>query len=257
MIYQLYPIPLCDVNLPVYYMVKSYYYRSLMYKSEDNLEEEWKRLRLDCMRYDFLLFPSVDDSQEYDADTLTREVIILKESNIRIPSKNPKPQYTEEDPEEDIGIYGIDFSQYYGDDVEYELHEYHYYIDTDRKTGKFFLVKEYDLFPYQRDDVEHEYDTLLVRSINKLLPVVKEARLGQGQWEERLEITRSMVQARSNALHILHNGGLYDIRALEFLLSHSTIPVADWRPLLDEYTKYLKLYAMHDARRNLLFASAR
>ena len=76
MIYQLYPIPLCDVNLPVYYMVKSYYYRSLMYKSEDNLEEEWKRLRLDCMRYDFLLFPSVDDSQEYDADTLTREVIM-------------------------------------------------------------------------------------------------------------------------------------------------------------------------------------
>lgn len=242
MIYQLYPIPLCDVNLPVYYMVKSYYYKSLMYKSEDNLEEEWQRLRVDLIRNEYLLFPSVDDSQEYDADTLTREVIILRDRSKVITHYNP--EYTEDDPEDNI--YGIEF---YVQDVEYEPHETHYYIDTDRETGKLCLVEQSDLFAFHRDYVTHEYGSLLFRSINKLLPVVKEARLGQGQWEERLKTTRSMVLSNANALHILHNGGLYDIRALEFLLSHSTLSVADWRPLLDEYTKYLKLFAMHDAKR--------
>lgn len=242
MIYQLYPIPLCDVNLPVYYMVKSYYYKSLMYKSEDNLEEEWQRLRVDLIRNEYLLFPSVDDSQEYDADTLTREVIILRDRSKVITHYNP--EYTEDDPEDNI--YGIEF---YVQDVEYEPHETHYYIDTDRETGKLCLVEQSDLFAFHRDYVTHEYGSLLFRSINKLLPVVQEARLGQGQWEERLKTTRSMVLSNANALHILHNGGLYDIRALEFLLSHSTLSVADWRPLLDEYTKYLKLFAMHDAKR--------
>lgn len=242
MIYQLYPIPLCDVNLPVYYMVKSYYYKSLMYKSEDNLEEEWQRLRVDLIRNEYLLFPSVDDSQEYDADTLTREVIILRDRSKVITHYNP--EYTEDDPEDNI--YGIEF---YVQDVEYEPHETHYYIDTDRETGKLCLVEQSDLFAFHRDYVTHEYGSLLFRSINKLLPVVQEARLGQGQWEERLKTTRSMVLSNANALHILHNGGLYDIRALEFLLSHSTLSVADWRPLLDEYTKYLKLFAMHDAIR--------
>jgi len=242
MIYQLYPIPLCDVNLPVYYMVKSYFFARVLDKSEDNLEEEWQRLRVNCIRNEYLLFPSADDSQEYDADTLTREVIILKDRSKVI--KHFSPEYYEDDPEDNI--YGIDF---YVQDVEYEPHETHYYIDTDRETGKLCLVEQSDLFAFHHDYVTHKYDTLLFHSINKLLAVVQEAHLGQGQWEERLKTTRSMVLANANALHTLHNGGLYDIRTLEFQLSHSTISVADWRPLLDEYTKYLKLFAMHDAIR--------
>ena len=219
MIYQLYPIPLCDVNLPVYYMVKSYFYSRTLEKTADNLEEEWQRLKVNHTSFpDYLLFPSADHHQEYDADTLSREVIILKDRSKKIPREDPKPY----NPDDDIGIYGIDFSQYEPENVDIEPHETHYYIDT----GK-----------------------LLIQSINKLLPVVQEARLGQGQWEERLKTTRSMVKARANALHILHNGGLYDIHSLEHLLSHSIISVADWRPLLDEYTKNLKILAMNEATR--------
>lgn len=253
--YQLYPIPLCDVNLPVYYMVKSYFYGRALNKSADNLETEWQSLQVNCTRYDYLLFPSADDSQAYDADTLMREVIILKDRHKIIPRKNPKPRDTNYDPDASIGIYGIDFSQYEDDEDEYALndiepHETHYYIDTDPITGKLCLVEQSDLFIFRRDGITHEYDTLLKRSINKLFPVVQEARLGQGQWEQRLKTTLSMVQPRANALHILHNGGLYDIHTLEQQLSHSTISSTIWRPLLDEYTKHLKLFAMHDATRS-------
>lgn len=251
--YQLYPIPICDVNLPMYYMVKSYYYGRALNKSADNLETEWQRLQVKCSRYDHLLFPSADDSQAYDADTLMHEVIILKDRHKIIPRKNPKPRDTNYAPDDDIGIYGIDFSQYEEDEYErneIEPHETHYYIETDPITGKLCLVEQSDLFTFRHDDVTHEYATLLKRSINQLLPVVQEARLAQGQWEQRLQTTLSMVQARANALHILHNGGLYDIRTLVHQLSHSTVSAALWHPLLDEYTKHLKLFAMHDATRS-------
>ena len=246
MIYQLYPIPLCDVNLPVYYMVKSYFYSRTLEKTADNLEEEWQRLKVNRTSCpDYLLFPSADHHQEYDADTLSREVIILKDRSKKIPREDTKPY----NPDDDIGIYGIDFSQYEPENVDIEPHETHYYIDTDPTTGKLRLVERSDLFAFHNFWPTHEHGKLLIQSINKLLPVVQEARLGQGQWEERLKTTRSMVKARANALHILHNGGLYDRHSLEHLLSHSIISVADWRPFLDEYTKNLKILAMNEACR--------
>lgn len=259
--YQLFPIPIGDINRPVYYMVKSLVYGCAGHAPADNsdLEAEWFRLKVNTWIRDYLVFPSEDSSQRYDSDTLQQEVIILRDctkrqrESITPESTSSTPEDTEDWDDPDIGIFGIDFSQYDTDEYEevkyiVEPHEEHYYIDVSPDTGDYRLVKKTDTFDFQPDPQFPANTPQLIEAIDQLLPVLQETAPTTSRWAERLATTRDMLNALANELHILHNGGLYDWHVLERLLSEANDDIFYWHPLLSEYVRQLKRFAMYAVR---------
>ena len=240
--YELYPIPLSDINRPVYYMLKSFLEHKIGSIPPDMLEEEWTKLKVDATFGHHLLFPSEDFSQPYDSDTLKREVIIIRNCSITRQYVNGELQEKpyewddEYDDEEDLKV-----------ETQYEPHEEHFYIDIDPDTGKYRLVKKSDTFVFNPTPFFHYNAEQLIQSIDNLLSVVKRARLTTGNWEQRLNTTRLMVGARVNELHILHNGGLFDYNLLGCLLDNSSLYKQQWLPRFNEYVSQLKVFAMFAA----------
>ena len=168
--YELYPIPLSDINRPVYYMLKSFLVHKIGSIPPDMLEEEWTRLKVDATFGHHLLFPSEDFSQPYDSDTLKREVIIVRNCSIIHQYVNGELQERpyewddEYDDDENLKV-----------ETSYEPHEEHYYIDIDPDTGRYRLVKKSDAFVFNPTPFYHYNAEQLMQSIDNLLSVVKRA----------------------------------------------------------------------------------
>lgn len=237
--YKLYPIPLCDVNRPVYYMMKSYFAHKVGCMPTDNLEVEWESVKVEAGAGWLLSFPAVDFSQPYDVDTLRQEVIILHDRSV-------VRQHV------DGQQYGAAWAWDDDDDApevktEMESHEDHYYIDVDADTGRYCLEKQSDRFVCNNLRFRRCNAPQMMQAIDRLLPLVREAALKKGEWQERLQVTRSMLGERVNELHILHNGGLYDYHVLEQLLSESGLDGGRWHEPFRDYVAQLKEFAMYAA----------
>ena len=74
--YILHPIPLSDINRPIYYMVRSFFLHLVGGLPHDDLYEEWEGVKVEATFGDYLVFPSADLSVSYDRETLKREVIM-------------------------------------------------------------------------------------------------------------------------------------------------------------------------------------
>ena len=247
--YKLYPIPLADINRPVYYMVKSY----MMHKISadvptDELEEEWCRLKVDTKYGDYLVFPSEDLSQQYDSETLQHEVVIIKNHSVTRTYVNGvlQEEPVRNDPFDDL----FDDDDEEPDKIEtvFEPHETHYYIDIDPDTHEYRLQTASDAFPIEPAPWVINNTDALRQAINTLLPVIHEAHLSEGMWEERLQTTAEMIDARVNELHILHNGGLYDNHVLGNLLRRSSLSGSRWKQPFCNYVSQLKIFTMHTAK---------
>ena len=204
--YKLYSIPLCDINRPIYYMMKSFLVHKIGSMPADNLEEEWSHLKVEASVGYRISFPTVDLSQPYDSETMEREVIIFRER---------------------------------------EKHVDHYYIDVDPATCQYRLVEETDRFSYIPTRFYLYNVKQMMQAIDNLLPLLKEAQLKEGEWLERLQTTRAMLKGRVNELHILHNGGLYDYHVLGQLLSKSNLCGERWYKPFSDYVSQLKVFAMY------------
>ena len=261
--YKLYPIPLKDINRPVYYMVKTALGQKFKILPEGSLQEEWLQLHEDIGKGD-LVFPSADYTQTYDSKTLKLEVIIVTSQSEsfsyitvdgkRIPYK-PVPKVKKEEEYESpfySGWVGYDdddeeIEEEPGPKVEWETvyHETHYSIGVNPKTGRYQVVTSTDDFTYYPPYPRPRYNwEEVVEAIDRLLPVVAGAYLSRGKWAERLEVTRNMLVEKANELHILHNGGLYDNHVLARLLADSVLQPDVWQPLFKEYVESLKRFAM-------------
>ncbi len=255
--YKLFPIPLADINRPVYYMVKTALWQRFpknFLKDDDELQEEWEELR-DQIGSGYLTFPSADFSFPYDDDTLKREAIMLKidsESYGYILENGVRHPYVPIPIEQD-DYYNPWTGEWEDDEqspqpevhYEYVFDETHYFIGFDKYTEQYRVVRRKNTFradgvrPLCRYNAEE-----VVQAINRLLPVVKEAHLTRGYWTTRLETTRRMLEEKVNELHTLHNGGLYDSHVLARLLDESALETERWKPLFDEYVTCLKQFAM-------------
>lgn len=255
--YKLFPIPLADINRPVYYMIKSALLRNCKKLPEDALQEEWLQLR-EHLGKGNLVFPSADYTQTYDSKTLKIEVIMIESrqesfsyitvDGKRIPYKPVPKTY-----ESTYNSYWIGYDdddeveEDPGPKVEWETvyHETHYSIGVNPETGRYQVVTSTDDFTYHPPYPWPRYNwEEVVQAIDRLLPVVAGTYLPRGQWAERLEMTRDMLVEKVNELHILHNGGLYDNHVLARLLTDSVLRPDAWQPLFKEYVESLKRFAM-------------
>ena len=255
--YSLYPIPLKDINRPVYYMVKTALWHRFKQLPEDSLQEEWEQLR-DHIKKGNLVFPSADYTQTYDSNTLKLEVIMIESRNEsfsyitvdgkRIPYKPVPKEYKETYNDQWIGYDDDDEEEEDpGPKVEWEtiFYETHYSIGVNPETGRYQVVTSTDDFTYYPPYPRPRYNwEEVVQAIDQLLPVVAGAYLSQGKWAERLEMTRDMLIEKVNELHILHNGGLFDNHVLASLLAASHLQPDVWQPLFKEYVESLKRFAM-------------
>ena len=58
--YILHPIPLSDINRPIYYMVRSFFLHLVGGLPHDDLYEEWEGVKVEATFGDYLVFPSAD-----------------------------------------------------------------------------------------------------------------------------------------------------------------------------------------------------
>ena len=231
--YILHPIPLSDINRPIYYMVRSFFLHLVGGLPHDDLYEEWERVKVEATFGDYLVFPSADLSVSYDCETLKREVIILKNCSIIHKDYTDVPR--------EAYLFGKEDSYA---KTTYEPHEEYYYIDIDPVTNEYVARKEIDTFEWKVPTFFNN-TVQFKRALKEMIATMDKVGLKDGYWSDRLQSAINMLEAKVNELHILHNAGLYDFNILERILANTCRDELLWRSAFDDYIFQVKVFAMY------------
>ena len=236
--YKLYPIPLSDINRPIYYMVKSFMSYKIGEMPKDELDEEWQRLRVKVVSNDYKLsFPSYDLSEPYDTEGLQQEVIILKDDTL------PPPTTNWPDDNDDDEFYS-------GNSYEpVERQHLHYYIDIAPETNQYRLNRRrfYCGTAQIPKPIYFNNTPQFRQALSNMMEILWKAGIRATDWLERIKTAHQMLEEHVNELHILHNAGLYDFHVLKRILASSFLEEKTWKSQYNIYVGSLKIFAMHAA----------